>query len=465
MQEQLIPPVGDEPIPADIRTVGNAFRISLALFDRDGKILYMNRSFARECGVDADRAVGQPETYFTGDPMLPDVFLYQRMICRTIRRMDGFVFITAIPMFDEAGAIRFVGMTMENEAALNEVRRSFEALVASTERSVHIQSAADRYAAILRPLMGRHQSMVRLREFLKQIGPSSASVLITGESGCGKEVAADCIQALSSRSEQPYVKINCAAIPAHLLESELFGYEPGAFTGANAKGKKGLLEVANGGTLFLDEIGDMPPELQPKLLRALQHGEVYRIGSTKVRHTDVRIIAATNVDLNQKIVEGKFREDLYYRLAVIPVRIPPLRERKSDIFLLASYYLSIYCGKYNRNLVFPDDIEELLKSYDWPGNVRELQNVVEYYVVCSPTSEGLSCEQLQTVFRHPVTGPGRPGSTLEDKLDAYEKQLLQEALEEEKSLRRAAKRLGIDASTLSRKARKYGLALHRESGA
>ena len=379
--------------------------------------------------------------------------------------MDGFVFITAIPMFDEAGAIRFVGMTMENEAALNEVRRSFEALVASTERSVHIQSAADRHAAILRPLMGRHQSMVRLREFLKQIGPSSASVLITGESGCGKEVAADCIQALSSRSEQPYVKINCAAIPAHLLESELFGYEPGAFTGANAKGKKGLLEVANGGTLFLDEIGDMPPELQPKLLRALQHGEVYRIGSTKVRHTDVRIIAATNVDLNQKIVEGKFREDLYYRLAVIPVRIPPLRERKSDIFLLASYYLSIYCGKYNRNLVFPDDIEELLKSYDWPGNVRELQNVVEYYVVCSPTSEGLSCEQLQTVFRHPVTGPGRPGSTLEDKLDAYEKQLLQEALEEEKSLRRAAKRLGIDASTLSRKARKYGLALHRESGA
>lgn len=278
-------------------------------------------------------------------------------------------------------------------------------------------------------------------------------------------MAADCIQALSSRSEQPYVKINCAAIPAHLLESELFGYEPGAFTGANAKGKKGLLEVANGGTLFLDEIGDMPPELQPKLLRALQHGEVYRIGSTKVRHTDVRIIAATNVDLNQKIVEGKFREDLYYRLAVIPVRIPPLRERKSDIFLLASYYLSIYCGKYNRNLVFPDDIEELLKSYDWPGNVRELQNVVEYYVVCSPTSEGLSCEQLQTVFRHPVTGPGRPGSTLEDKLDAYEKQLLQEALEEEKSLRRAAKRLGIDASTLSRKARKYGLALHRESGA
>lgn len=184
-----------------------------------------------------------------------------------------------------------------------------------------------------------------------------------------------------------------------------------------------------------------------------------------MRHTDVRIIAATNVDLNQKIVEGKFREDLYYRLAVIPVRIPPLRERKSDIFLLASYYLSIYCGKYNKNLVFPDDIEELLKAYDWPGNVRELQNVVEYYVVCSPTSEGLSCEQLQNVFRHPVTGPGRPGSTLEDKLDAYEKQLLQEALEEEKSLRRAAKRLGIDASTLSRKARKYGLALHRESGA
>lgn len=448
--------------PVDLREIGDAFRISLALFDQDGIILYMNHSFARECGVNAEQAVGQPESFFTEDPMLADVFLYKRMICRSVRRMDGFVFITAIPIFGPDGAIRYVGMTMENEAALNEVRRSFQALVEQTESSIQIQTPAERHTAILRPLMGRHQSMVQLREFLKQIGPSSASVLITGESGCGKEVAADCVQALSDRADAPYVKINCAAIPAHLLESELFGYEAGAFTGASSKGKAGLLETANGGTVFLDEIGDMPAELQPKLLRALQHGEIYRIGSTKVRKTDVRVIAATNADLNQKIAEGKFREDLYYRLAVIPVRIPPLRERRSDIFLLASYYLALYCAKYNKNILFPGEIEELFKQYDWPGNIRELQNVIEYYVVCSTTESGLSCEQIQRVFRHSVTGPTAPGSTLEARVSAYEKQVLEESLSVEKSLRSAAKKLGVDPSTLSRKARKYHIAIRPE---
>lgn len=445
--------------PFDIRQVGNAFRISLVLFDAQGKIVYMNRSFAREVAVDPDEAVGKGEDLFTLDPMLPDVFLYKRMVCRTVQRMDGFAFISAIPIFNENGSIRLVGMTMENEASLAEIRRSFQTLVDPTRSAIQIKTM-DSSEAILKPLMGHHRCMIELRNFIRQIGPSSASVLITGESGCGKEVAADCIQALSDRADKPYVKINCAAIPAQLLESELFGYEPGAFTGASNKGKPGLLETANGGTLFLDEIGDMPPELQPKLLRALQHGEVYRIGSTRVRKTDVRIIAATNADLNQRIADGKFREDLYYRLAVIPVRIPPLRERRSDIFSLACYYLSIYCEKYSKNVRLPNEIEALLQQYDWPGNVRELQNVVEYYVVCSTSEEGLTAQQLSRVFRHPLTGAVPADDSLEAQMDAFERRLLVEALSEERSLRKAAGRLGVDPSTLSRKAKKYGIDVH-----
>ncbi len=446
------------PDSFDIRQVGNAFRISLALFDDQGKIVYMNRSFAREVAVDPDDAVGKGEDLFAVDPMLPDVFLYKRMVCRTVQRLDGFTFISAIPIFNENGTVKMVGMTMENEASLAEIRRSFQAIVDPTKSAIQIKTM-DPSEAILKPLMGHHRCMIELRAFIRQIGPSSASVLITGESGCGKEVAADCIQALSDRADKPYVKINCAAIPAQLLESELFGYEPGAFTGASSKGKAGLLEAANGGTLFLDEIGDMPSELQPKLLRALQHGEVYRIGSTKVRKTDVRIIAATNADLNRKIAEGKFREDLYYRLAVIPVRIPPLRERRSDIFSLACYYLSIYCEKYSKSVRLPNEIEDLLRQYDWPGNVRELQNVVEYYVVCSMSEEGLTAQQLSRILRHPLSGTAAGGDTLEAQMEALERRLVEEALDEEKSLRQAARRLGVDASTLSRKAKKYGIEL------
>ncbi|MDR1573093.1 MAG: sigma 54-interacting transcriptional regulator [Clostridiales Family XIII bacterium] len=445
----------------DIRELGDAFRVSLAVFNADGKFVYMNRSFARECGVNADEAIGKDESFISPNPtMLTDVFLYRRMICHPVRRMDGFVFITAIPIFHPNGSIRYVGMTMENEASLNEIRRSFQGLVENTEGSVQIKSHTNEQL-VFRPLLGRHASMRELREFIRQIGPSSASVLITGESGCGKEIAADCIQALSDRSTQPYVKINCAAIPESLLESELFGYEPGSFTGADSKGKPGLLEEANGGTLFLDEISDMSPLLQPKLLRVLQHGESYRIGSTKTQKTDVRLITATNADLHRKITEGKFREDLYYRIAVIPIRVPALRERRSDIFMLASYYLTLFCEKYNKNLTISPEVEALLTQYHWPGNIRELQNVMEYYVVCSASEAGLDCRRLRQLFRHSLPEASASGSSLEYRISAYEKQLIEETLSDGISLRQAAKRLALDASTLSRKARKYGIKAKR----
>ena len=269
------------------------------------------------------------------------------------------------------------------------------------------------------------------------------------------------------------MKINCAAIPPNLLEAELFGYERGAFTGANAR-KIGLFEVANHGTILLDEIGDFPLELQPKLLRVLQQGELYRIGCSTPVKLDVRVIAATNANLKYRMQEGTFREDLYYRLSVFPVRVPPLRERREDILGLANYFLEMYGKKYSRAVTLPTDICRVLEQYDWPGNVREMQNVIEYYVICSEEGNEMSLEQLARVLQfsqqdtptgsrlHPAGESPAAGGTLFELRDNYEKQLIQDALRQTSSARQAARMLGIFPSSLYRKAQKYNIHLAEE---
>jgi two-component system response regulator HydG len=216
---------------------------------------------------------------------------------------------------------------------------------------------------------------------VEQVAPSTATVLITGESGTGKEVIADAIHAASPRRLKPLIKVSCAALPDTLLESELFGYEKGAFTGANAR-KEGRFELANGGTLFLDEIGEISPAVQVKLLRVLQDGKFERLGGTRTIDADVRILAATNKDLHKEVEERRFREDLFYRLNVINLRIPSLRERKEDVQLLAMHFLKLYADKNNKQIdAFSEEAMLALTSYDWPGNVRELENAVERAVV------------------------------------------------------------------------------------
>ena len=229
-------------------------------------------------------------------------------------------------------------------------------------------------------LLGRDPKIKEIRSLIRRVAATDAAVLITGESGTGKEVIADCIQENSKRAQKPYVKINCSAIPTNMLEAELFGYEKGSFTGATSQ-KIGLFEVANRGTILLDEIGDIPMELQPKLLRVLQQGEIYRIGNNTPIKLDVRVIAATNNNLTRKMHAGQFREDLYYRINVFPIRVPPLRERREDISGLVTYFLHEYSQRYERTLTISSEVMQMLVNYDWPGNVRELQNVVEYYVI------------------------------------------------------------------------------------
>lgn len=232
-----------------------------------------------------------------------------------------------------------------------------------------------------RRLIYASTEMRNIARMVEQVAPSTATVLITGESGTGKEVVADAIHAASPRRLKPVIKVSCAALPETLLEAELFGYEKGAFTGANAR-KEGRFELANGGTLFLDEIGEISQAVQVKLLRVLQDGKFERLGGTRTIDADVRIIAATNKDLHREVEEKRFREDLYYRLNVINIRIPSVRERKDDIQLLALHFLKMYVDKNNKQIEgFSEDALLALTSYDWPGNVRELENAIERAVV------------------------------------------------------------------------------------
>jgi transcriptional regulator with PAS, ATPase and Fis domain len=300
--------------------------------------------------------------------------------------------------------------------------------------------------------------MEKIMNQVKKIADFSSTVLLNGESGVGKEVIAQAIHQLGRRSQQPFLKLNCGAIPENLLESELFGYAKGSFTGADKNGKDGYFKQADGGILFLDEIGEMPMHLQVKLLRVLQEQEVIPVGSTTPIKVNVQIIAATNKNLAKMVGEGTFREDLFYRLNVIPIRIPPLRERIEDISLLAFHFLQQLNEKYERNYHLTPDAVNVLEFYSWPGNVRELQNIIERLVVSSDhsaidaefVSQFLSMGYELKKMR-PVVTRVMP---LQDAIDYVEEQLIVMAMNQYKTTTKAAKALGISQSSVSRKYQK-----------
>lgn len=288
------------------------------------------------------------------------------------------------------------------------------------------------------------------------------TLLITGESGVGKEILADFVHASGPRRGRPFVKINCGAIPENLLESELFGYEPGAFTGADKKGKAGMFEVANQGTIFLDEISELPLQLQVKLLRVLQNREVLRLGAVKPKKLDVRVIAATNRDLRQAVREGRFREDLFYRLFVIPIYIPPLRERKEDIIPLAQTIVRRLTDKYGVSKKLSPAVLDFFQEYTWPGNVRELENVLEYSFVTSP-QEVITLGALPTQSFKAFSSQSQPSLqegvvvSLKEASIKIQVNLIEEALAKYHSITQAAYALGVHPATLSRKIKKLGI--------
>ncbi|HMK56525.1 MAG TPA: sigma-54 dependent transcriptional regulator [Dissulfurispiraceae bacterium] len=306
-----------------------------------------------------------------------------------------------------------------------------------------------------REFVANSDAMIRIIETLEKVIPTKSNILILGDSGTGKGLLAELVHCNSPRRDKPFICINCSAIPEGLLESELFGYRKGAFTGA-VSDKVGLIALAHQGTLFLDEIGDMPINLQAKLLKVLETSEVYPLGDTKPRQVDIRVIAATNVDIESRIKQGSFREDLYWRLNVIEIKIPPLRERKEDIEMLADHFVKKMAAEHNKDIKGLDRAAlDLLLDHSWPGNIRELKNVIERSVVLA---EGpfLKVGDLPEKFHKDVTGKDVP--RLKAYLSEYEKNLLLQVYHSHnRNKEETAKGLGIDLATLYRKFKKYGI--------
>ncbi|MFH1074061.1 MAG: sigma 54-interacting transcriptional regulator [Candidatus Firestonebacteria bacterium] len=315
-------------------------------------------------------------------------------------------------------------------------------------------------------IAGRSPAIKKLYNLISKVAPTDSTVLLTGETGSGKGVFAEAIHRLSKRVEGPFVSINCSAIPETLLESELFGYKKGSYTGASSD-RKGLMEEAHKGSIFLDEIGDMSLSLQSKMLHVLENGEVRRLGDNESKKIDVRIIAATNKDLWKEISLGKFREDLFFRINVIRLHVPPLRERREDIPILIRYFMEKYNKDYNKDVIrISDEVHSVLMRYDYPGNVRELENIVKHSIIFSENGI-IAKADLPSGMPEPALLEGPKGESADERqilrdsyetIAAVEKRLIEETLRKTGNNHTiTAKKLGISRSTLWRKMKGYGI--------
>jgi len=291
--------------------------------------------------------------------------------------------------------------------------------------------------------------MIQVLHLVQKVARVDSTVLLLGESGVGNEVIAKLIHRASNRAQGPLIKVNCAAIPQHLLESELFGYEKGAFTGADSRGKPGLFEQAEGGTIFLDEIGDMPLDLQAKLLRVLQELEITRVGGRKSVKVNVRVLSATHQSLEAMVERGTFRQDLYYRLNIIPIKIPPLRERKDDIMPLACFFLNKMNEKYGLDKRFHPDVFPFMEQYAWPGNIREMENLIERLSITVDQREIKISDFPFTLPK--IDESNTKKTTLKELLEHVERNMIEQNLAEHKTTRKTAKVLGISQSSLVKK--------------
>lgn len=346
---------------------------------------------------------------------------------------------------------RQLALAMENSIAYRELAEMKDRLATET---LHTEQTG--FDQTVGGMVGDSPAFQEVLKNIRVVAPTGATVLVQGETGTGKELIAQALHELSDRSKQPLIKVNCAAIPATLLESELFGHEKGSFTGAFTQ-KIGRFEMAHKGTLFLDEIGELPLELQPKLLRAIQEQEVERIGGNRTIHVDIRVIAATNRNLKQMVDEGKFRSDLYYRLLVFPLNVPPLRERRGDIPLLTRYFVQKHAQRMGRNIeTIPTSALEALTRYDWPGNIRELQNVLERAVILTHGSS-LQVEMSELKVNTETLYSRHSEASQTSERDRIIKALA-EANGQVGGPNGAAARLGLKRTTLQNRMRKYMIA-------
>jgi len=446
----------------------------LYICDRTGKVTRVNTAWEKICGFRREMVMGKTaqelvaQGYYDKSAAL--LALNNKTVSTTMLKITSgpktgqFIMATATPIFDEQGELCQVVVNVRDITELENLKSQlYESMELSRKYADELEEIRIQTYRT-ENFVAKSPAMQRIMDLVVRIAKVDSLVLLTGESGIGKEVVAKKIHQLSRRKNNSLIKINCGAIPENLLESELFGYEPGAFTGAKRDGKPGMFEMASGGTLFLDEIGDLPLSLQVKLLRALQEKEIIRVGGLKPIKVDTRIIAATNKDLYKMVSEGTFREDLFYRLNVVNIEIPPLRERKEDLIPLISCILRNLNNKYGMNKRLSPQVVNSLLAYNWPGNIRELENTLERLVVLTSEDE-IRQEHLPDYLQnqqYPKAGEGI--TTLKDAVASVECKLLREAYRKYGTTRAMAKALAVNQSTIVRKMRQYGLEHSDDSG-
>lgn len=450
----------------DYRQICDHLYDGIHIADGQGNILYINQAYIDSTGITAEQVVGRTVQAIEAEGLLYKGSVTGRVlkerkqisaVAYVIQR-DKEMLVTGTPVFDDQGNIQLVVTNNRDFYALKQLEKKLQTVTQERDK-VHEELAYLRSQQMgEKSLLYCSDAMAAVMELVHTVAATEVSVLLTGESGTGKELIANEIYQYSRRKGKPFIKVNCAAIPSELLESELFGYESGAFTGAKSSGKVGLFTLANTGVLLLDEIGELPLSLQSKLLRVLQERVVNPVGSNRALAIDIRLIASTNRDLRAEVDAGRFREDLYYRLNVVPVALLPLRKRKEDIPLLATEFCSNFSAKHNRELVLASETLDVLSDYHWPGNVRELENLIERLVVTATSTRILPSQVYRALHggaAYPVNQQG--GQGLKSQVQAFERTLILRTLEREGSYRKAAKVLGVDHSTLSKKCAMYGL--------
>jgi len=452
--------------------LGDAIADGICIVDAKGVVLQINHCYTELTEITEEEIVGKTiqemldKKYFS-DAVSLEVLAKKKKISAmsTIYRNDKKVLLVGTPFFDGNNNVVKVITVMRNMTELIRLKEELEN--AEQKKREYKEQLKSLKRANENAFIGNDPSILRVKELIAYVAQTDATVLITGETGSGKEVVAREIFKQSRRKDGPYIKVNCSAIPENLLESELFGYVKGAFTGADKKDKKGLFEIADNGTILLDEISEMPLKLQTKLLRVLQERELTRVGGTESIKIDVRVIASTNKSLEEMVKDNLFRADLYYRLNVFPIALPSLKDRRNDIPEIAGAFIRKFNLFYEKSKGFSDQAIAALMEYDWPGNVRELENIVERMVIIS-SNRVLTREDVEHII---YMGEKKPSvmkainigqMSLKEAVQDYEREILERVLKECGNSYAAAERLQTTQPTIVRKAQALGIPLKKK---
>lgn len=452
-----------ETIKHEYKKIFENFEEEIFVTDQNGYVSHINPAAERVCGIKSTEIMGKHVSELQSGGIISSsitmLVLHQKKKVSIIQQLKSGkkVISTAVPVFDDEGEIDLVISTSKDYEEISKLKSELEEKKTELERTANENLILRNESLIKEYFIFDSKEMKNIKDIITKVGLLDITILIEGESGVGKEVITKAIHQISLRRNEPLIKINCGLIPENLIESELFGYESGAFTGATKGGKIGKIELANNGTLFLDEIGELPLMSQVKLLEFLQDREITRVGSTNKIKINTRVIGATNRCLKDMVKEGKFRKDLFYRLNVLPLNVPPLRERREDIPVLIEHFLSKFSSKYGIKKKIAPEVRQTLYNYSWPGNIRELEHVIERAIVITDT-DLITLESIQNILEYKMCQKNvfctelMPLKLAKKEL---EEQLVKRAYELYKSTYKAAEVLEVDQSTVVKILKKY----------